>query len=547
MIPPVLPRRPNYFDGQELGAADFLAERGHLDGLRRLHNAGLHTWGIAEGLDVSAGGDQRSVVIMPGLAIQPSGQEILLTEATILTTPNLASQTVNLFLISRSVRTHPSQASLASGFKRLEHVATPFFASAGANIDPQAVLLASVVLNDRGEVVDIQLAPRRPCGFEVGGVAFKGPDDEVIKATLAIDLEDDVPRLSLLADAVEVSGALEIAGGLTIGEAPLQSPRAILDVQSGQATLLQLNSQVGQALMSVDQTGRTSIGPAPISPTARLTVAGDIGLDAARALRFAGGGALQSGSASHSISFSGGDTPTGSGLMVFTEVGQIDLYAGATAQSQTPTMRLAANGDVGIGVTAPTRALVVDGSVQSLTGGFIFGDSPAQTTTASSATVQVGSVVEWWSANGLLSLPAEFAICDGRAITDPLSPFYGLNTPNLVGRYIRGTSDYGEIGQTGGAASHLHQIDTIPAHTHSISHQHPDISRQTNSDVMAGDGLTTDNKCSNTDHDHPITIGLNITATTQSQDNNSTLPAFDTDGASSLPASAGLIMILRIR
>ncbi|MBI1407391.1 MAG: hypothetical protein GC145_14865 [Caulobacter sp.] len=545
MIPTALPRRPNYFDGQDLGTADFLAERDHLDGLRRLYNAGLHTWGIAQGLGVVAGGDQRSVIIAPGLAIQPSGQEILLTEPTTLTTPNLGGQTVNLFIISQARRTHPSQASLASGFTRLEHVAMPFFAAAGASVDDQAVFLAAVVLTASGELSGINPGPRRPCGFEVGAVDFKGPDDEVVKASLALEVDDQVTRLSLLADAVEVSGALEIAGGLTIGEQPLQSPRAILDVQSGHANLLQLKSTAGQPLMTIDQTGRTSIGPSPPSATARLSVAGDIRLDAGRALRFEGAGALQSGSSGHAISLGGAST--GGGLMVFSEVGQIDLYAGATPQSQIPTLRVAVSGNVGIGVPDPGQALVVDGSVQSLSGGFIFGNSPAQTATAPSATIQVGSIVEWWSANGALTLPAEFEICDGRAITDPLSPLHGQNTPNLVGRYIRGTSDYAEIGQTGGAATHQHQIDTTPAHTHSINHQHPDISRQTNSDQMSGDGLTTDNKCSNTDHDHSITIGLSVPSTSESQANNSTLPAFDTAGASSQPASAGLIMILRIR
>lgn len=549
MTPSALPRRPNYFDGQELGAADFLAQRQHLDGLRRLYNSGLHTWGIAQGLDVVAGSDNRSVIIAPGLAIQPSGQEIILEEAMALAAPGLGGQAVNLFVLARPTRTDPSQASLASGYKRLAYIPTPIFAVAGQTVDDEAVFLATVLLADNGEVSQIDLIARRICGYDIGRLEFQGPATSAIGARIELQIKDGEPALSMVASAVTFDGAMEVAGSLTLGD---QQPRAILDARSKRPTLMQL-SNTGGAVLTVDQAGATSLGPAPPTTTARLSVAGGIALEEGHALRMAGAGALQSGGTPaaaglHAVSLGGGagGNQVGAGHMVFSEAGRIDLYSGPAAASGVQTLTITAQGQVGIGVAAPAQALAVAGSVQSMNGGFDFGDGVLQNTAAIATTVPVGGIVEWWS-GGVLPLPEEFVICDGRTIDDPLSKLNGMATPNLVGSYIVGTDDYGMIGQTGGAATHVHEIQAVPVHTHSIVHLHPGVWRQTSSDVTPGDSDTTDSKCSNVDHVHSVNIYLQDCPEPNSLPNDAALAGQNTQPASSQPGNAGLVMLVRVR
>lgn len=540
-----LPRRPNYFDGQELGAADFLAQREHLDGLRHLYNSGLHTWGIAQGLDVVAGSDSRSVVITPGLAIQASGQEIVVEEAIALATPSLGGRAVNLFILARPTRTDPSDASLASGYKRLAYVPTPIFAVAGQTVDDEAVFLATVLLADNGEVGQIDLIARRICGYDIGRLEFQGPATSTIGASVELTVEAGGPALSMIAPAVTFDGAMELAGSLTVGS---QTPRAILDVASGRATLLAVSTQAG-AVLTVNQAGAASLGATPPTTTARLTVAGGIALEKGYALRIAGGGALQSGSIQHSISLGGaaGETWAGAGTMAFSEAGRIDLYSGAPTAGGLQTLTILANGDVGVGVAAPAQALVVNGSVQSMKDGFDFGDGVLQNTAAIATTVPVGGIVEWWSGNGKVAIPSEFLICNGQTVNDPLSKLHGQATPNLVGISVVGTDDYGMIGQTGGSATHTHPIKAIPVHTHSITHLHSDTTQYTSDDQTPGDSDTTDSKCSNTDHVHQITVSVSDCLEPSSLANDAALAGQNTQPASSLPTSVGLTMLIRIR
>ena len=75
-------KRVHYFDHQFLRADDFTAEQAYHQSLRRLHNRLLHTWGIAEGLEVTFLGGASSVTVSPGVAIDSAGREIVVTEDT---------------------------------------------------------------------------------------------------------------------------------------------------------------------------------------------------------------------------------------------------------------------------------------------------------------------------------------------------------------------------------------------------------------------------------------------------------------------------------
>lgn len=75
--------RLNYFQRQYLGAQDFIDAQTYQRDMRRRHNLGPHTWGIVTGLElverpVEGGGDARDVFILPGLAVDGYGREIIL-------------------------------------------------------------------------------------------------------------------------------------------------------------------------------------------------------------------------------------------------------------------------------------------------------------------------------------------------------------------------------------------------------------------------------------------------------------------------------------
>jgi hypothetical protein len=72
--------RPNYFHAQLLVEKDFLAEQGYHINARRRHNLKLHGSGVVSGLKV-VHLNETSIAVQPGIAIDESGQEIILNRA----------------------------------------------------------------------------------------------------------------------------------------------------------------------------------------------------------------------------------------------------------------------------------------------------------------------------------------------------------------------------------------------------------------------------------------------------------------------------------
>jgi len=74
--------RLNYYQRQHLGAQDFIDAQNYQRDMRRRHNLGPHLWGIVVGLElvereVEGGGDAREVIILPGVAVDGYGREII--------------------------------------------------------------------------------------------------------------------------------------------------------------------------------------------------------------------------------------------------------------------------------------------------------------------------------------------------------------------------------------------------------------------------------------------------------------------------------------
>ena len=82
------PKRPSYFGGQLLDASTLQAEQDYFRGKLRRHNRHLHGFGIVSGLgvNVSPPDDQGGsrIVVEPGYAIDPQGEEIALPNGATL-------------------------------------------------------------------------------------------------------------------------------------------------------------------------------------------------------------------------------------------------------------------------------------------------------------------------------------------------------------------------------------------------------------------------------------------------------------------------------
>jgi hypothetical protein len=95
--------RPRYFPGKLVTAEDLeLEQRYHIE-KRCLLNRMLQGAGIVSGLEVVAG-KQGAVTVAPGLALDPHGREILVSEPQQLAIPNW-NEPVSICLLYKEVAT----------------------------------------------------------------------------------------------------------------------------------------------------------------------------------------------------------------------------------------------------------------------------------------------------------------------------------------------------------------------------------------------------------------------------------------------------------
>jgi hypothetical protein len=87
--------RPSYFHGQMLTARDFADEQDYFRQKLRRHNRLLHGWGVVCGLRVTPAKDGCAVMVSPGYALDPCGDEILVEEEAPLSLPSQGCETAD--------------------------------------------------------------------------------------------------------------------------------------------------------------------------------------------------------------------------------------------------------------------------------------------------------------------------------------------------------------------------------------------------------------------------------------------------------------------
>ncbi|MGH9928586.1 MAG: hypothetical protein ACREA9_05055 [Pyrinomonadaceae bacterium] len=79
------PKRPRFFFGQLLTAADFALEQQYHIEKHKLHNRALHGFGIVSGLTVTL--KEGLIVVDPGLALDCEGNELVIPAAIAIAPP----------------------------------------------------------------------------------------------------------------------------------------------------------------------------------------------------------------------------------------------------------------------------------------------------------------------------------------------------------------------------------------------------------------------------------------------------------------------------
>jgi hypothetical protein len=111
--------RVNYFDHQFLRAEDFTHEQLHHVDMRRAHNRLLHTWGVAEGLDIGFASGASRVTVQSGTAVDGLGRELVLpADEQTSDLSSMAGKTLFVTLEYEGKPTHPTSETGVTGDTR---------------------------------------------------------------------------------------------------------------------------------------------------------------------------------------------------------------------------------------------------------------------------------------------------------------------------------------------------------------------------------------------------------------------------------------------
>lgn len=163
-------KRLHYFNGQFLEEKDFTDEQEyHLDRGRR-HNRLLHTYGIAEGLNVTGAAGAGDVTVSPGTALDGQGRLIVLEQSRTLTLASFSKETVYVVISYDEIGVDPATVGNQGQPTRWEErPKVELVTSATAPPADTHIRLAKVTVNSGGTVSTLDLSERQLAGVRVGG------------------------------------------------------------------------------------------------------------------------------------------------------------------------------------------------------------------------------------------------------------------------------------------------------------------------------------------------------------------------------------------
>lgn len=266
-------KRLNYFTSQFLVEKDFKDEQDYHVSMRRRLNKSLHTWGVASGLTVTKASN-RSVNIAPGIAIDNTGHEIVLTDSTpyplSVSTPN-----TDVYLFIAYHETFDSADRYISGainnYIRTSEVPVVTDTAALPASDGSVVTLARIHLDSSGNIAndsDVNITVVKKVGSSVAPGAIS--TTEIANGSVTLDKLADTVKPLVSIDGVSNPGgnvdlvqnnAITITSDnlnkrITIGESHsgnMSNPHSTTAAQVGALSIaggtlsggLQVNSNIG--------------------------------------------------------------------------------------------------------------------------------------------------------------------------------------------------------------------------------------------------------------------------------------------------------------
>lgn len=279
-------KRLRYYNGQFLQEQDFTAEQEyHLDRQRR-HNRQLHTYGIAEGLTVTAGVGATSAVVSPGTAVDGEGRTIVLTESRNVPFNGLTGAV--LVVISYAQQTSdPATVGDEGNTRWWERPDLEVIAEAGAPAADVRIRLARLQIAGNNTVSSHDTNVRTSAGVKLG---TEVSIERIRVSRQGVDQAQWPVLTSGAAGRADLAGNLSVTGNITVtGTVDGR------DVSTDGTNLDNHRNRTDNPhSVTATQVGAlTSIGGVS-NPGGGITLAGQTGItitpnDAANSITFAGG------------------------------------------------------------------------------------------------------------------------------------------------------------------------------------------------------------------------------------------------------------------
>lgn len=148
-------KRMCYYQGELLLKEDFEAEQNYHRNMRHLHNFVLHGSGIVWGLDVTKGTSDKTITVSPGVAIDPTGREIVLANGLQVSVTGSGNDKIYVKMSVKDEACDPPSGSGTDKDKRYADAVTVVADTTAVDPEAGGVLLAQFNLADGNLPPDI--------------------------------------------------------------------------------------------------------------------------------------------------------------------------------------------------------------------------------------------------------------------------------------------------------------------------------------------------------------------------------------------------------
>jgi|GEM_PF-1752585 len=156
-------KRLRYYNGQFLQEQDFTAEQQYHLSQQRRHNRQFHSYGIAEGLTVTAAVGATSAVVSPGTAIDSDGRSVVLTESRTLPIGSLTGS-VLVVIAYKEQASDPATVGDVGNTRWWEVPDVTVVAENSAPSDDTGIRLARLQIATNGTISQLDLSIRTSTG-----------------------------------------------------------------------------------------------------------------------------------------------------------------------------------------------------------------------------------------------------------------------------------------------------------------------------------------------------------------------------------------------